>query len=222
MGISSISSISTTTTVASSTANASSNASSTANASDTADNLSNEVDTVTALLEEMQDQATLLDILSDDDDDSSSSSNNLIDVLDLSDEAQSLADELIALMDATMQSSIQDSSNQLSDSIAEKVNTALTDAGIDTSEQIDLQVDADGNIVVTNDHSQADAIEEAINNDASLKASLTEYLDFMRTMAPRIAADAQSDGDVTLSLVGSEYMATYVDSTGSSYTLCQS
>jgi hypothetical protein len=187
------------------------------------------------LLTSLESRPTLFDFLAE------GSSSSSSDILDLSSEAQSAADQLYELLQSTSLNSIQTSVDQASASIREKLQTALAEAGIDTSSEIDLQVDSSGNVVVTNDNSQSRQIEDAINNDADLKKAVVEYLQFMQTVAPSLTSDSNSatetssalsqllsalgvtsQGTVTLAIQGNDFETVYQDSYSNAVVLASS
>jgi hypothetical protein len=166
----------------------------------------------------------------------SDSSSSLMDILDISDEGQSAADSLFDLLEEISFNRIQNSVDTVGNSIQTKLETAFEAAGIDTSSEIDLQLDSDGNVAVSNDNSEAQKIEDAINNDPSLKKAVTEYLQFVQTIAPTLVSgssdssssltdwvaslksEAASDGSGTATLIvkGDSFEALYESSGGES------
>lgn len=192
-----------------------------------------------ALLASLQNQPTLLDALSESDGSSSG------DILDLSSAGQSVADQLNSLLSSSSDSSTQQLANETTAKIFEKLRDALEAKGIDLSEQIDLQLDANGQVVVTSDHPQKAEIEAAINGDSGLKQAVTEYLGFMKTVAPSLtgsssdsssylaqlwatyrksqtsdeAADDSSSAVVTLQFLKDAYQAAYQTSSDEAATV---
>jgi hypothetical protein len=186
------------------------------------------------LLTSIEHQPTLFDVLEG----TSGSSSASSDILDLSSEGQTAADSLSGMLEAASLASTQTAVNKLSASIQKKITSALTKAGIDTSQEIDLQVASSGNVVVTNDNAQSQQIEDAINNVPELKAAVVEYLDFMKSMAPALTGSSSSDttsnssieqllsllggssqGAVTLTLKGDRLATSYQDSSNNAYVL---
>jgi hypothetical protein len=194
---------------------------------------------IKTMLAAMESQPTLLDILAQD---STGSANSSGDILDLSAEGQSAADQLSQLLDSSELQSMQTSADEASVSIQQKLRAALARDGIDTSKEIDLQVDSNGNVVVANDNPQKQQIENTINNDADLKKAVTQYLQFMQALAPAIAGDnsqtgvnSQLDqllsalaggdgtqGTVTLAIQGSDFQTSFQDANGNSIVLASS
>lgn len=189
------------------------------------------------LLASLQKQPTLLDYLSASDSGSSS------DILDLSSAGQSAADQL----DSSASGGTQTLANTATSMIAQKLTEILAQSGIDTSKEIDLEVDAKGNVVVSNDNPQKQQIENAINSDPTLKEAVTQYLDFLATAAPTLSSSqsqvssylqqlwaayggnsgsdttsSDSTGSLTLKLQGDAYQATYQDANERSTVLVSS
>lgn len=88
------------------------------------------------------------------------------------------------LLESVEVSKFQVSADQASGNLQQKLSSALSQAGIDTSQEIDLQLDSSGNVVVSNNNSQAQQIENTINNNPNLKKAVTDYLEFMQAIAP--------------------------------------
>jgi len=182
---------------------------------------------LSTLLSSTSNQKTLMDVLAE----GSSGSSSAYDILDLSSAGQSAADSLTQLLETASVASVQTSVNALSSSMQKKISSVLTEAGIDTSQKIQLQVDSSGNVVVSNDNAQAQEIEAAINNDPDLKKAVVEYVDFMKSMAPTLTSSSSSgstanstvqqflsllggsaQSTVTLNLAGDRMDTTYRDS----------
>ncbi len=72
--------------------------------------------------------------------------------------------------------------NERRDALNARIREAFRDAGLDTNEEIRLQVGYDGRIVVANDHPQREEIEQIFADDAELRnhfaevASLSELI----------------------------------------------
>jgi hypothetical protein len=193
-----------------------------------------QADALKTVLSALENQKTLLDVLNEND------SSSSYDLLDLSSASTNAADTLEQLLTSASTSNVQTSVNQLSSSIQEKINKALTEAGIDTSEEIELQVDAEGNLVVTNDNAQADEIEAVLNGDSALKSDVVEYLNFMEAMAPTLTSSSSSNSSsnstleqllallgessecsVALALEGEAMETTYTNASGDTYVLAE-
>jgi len=134
---------------------------------------------ISMLLTSMENQPTLLDILYE----NSGNSTSCGDLLSLSDQGQSAADQLLI---GSWLSSMQTAADKAGASIQTQLNAVLSQNGIDTSQEIDLQVDASGKVVVSNDNPQKQQIEDTINNNANLKKAVVQYLKFMQTIAPTL------------------------------------
>jgi hypothetical protein len=146
------------------------------------------------LLESLKSQPTLLDLMSND----STSSNASGDILDLSSDAQNAADQLFQLLASSEANSLQTAENKAGENVAQKLRDAFTAGGVDTSQEVDLQVDGDGNVIVANKNPQKQQIEDLINGDPELKKLVSQYLEFMKTMA----SAAQNDGNSSNALNG--------------------
>ena len=144
---------------------------------------SNSSQTLQTLLGSIESQPTLLNSLSDSGSGDSSSSD---DILDLSGAGQSAADQLDQLLESSMLGIFQTSANDASTAVQKELSAALSKNGIDTSQEIDLQVDSSGNVVVTNNNAQSAQIEDTINSNPDLKAAVTQYLQFMQSIAPTL------------------------------------
>jgi hypothetical protein len=194
------------------------------------------------LLASIENQPNLIDVLSGDG--SSDNSSSTSDILDLSSQGQDAADQLFQLLESAAQTSVQNSADTASSSIQKNLDTALSQAGIDTSQEIDLQLDSNGNVVVSNNNSQAQQIENTINNNPTLKKAVTQYLEFMQAIAPSLANDSNSassgsgtdlsseisqllssagsgssglsSGTVTLAIEGDQFQTSYQDSSSNS------
>jgi hypothetical protein len=186
----------------------------------------NQSQALRTLLTSIENQPTLLDIL----DESATSSSSSGDILDLSSEGQSAADQLFQLLEAAALGSVQTSANKASESLQHKLDAALAQNGIDTTNEIDLQVDSDGNVVVTNDHPQKQQIEGAINNDPDLKRAVSQYVKLMQAIARGLqngsssqsvldtglgpspeSLGSGSQGAVMLDLLGNDLTTSYQD-----------
>jgi len=194
-------------------------------------------DALKTILGALKNQKTLFDVLSEND------SSSSYDLLDLSSASQSAADTLEQLLTSAGTASMQTTVNSLSVFLQEKISAALTEAGIDTSAAIELQVDAQGNIVVANDNAQADAIETALNGDSELKNALVQYLNFMEAMAPTLTGSSSSssadstanstlgqllallgqssESSISLTIHADSLETTYTDTGGNSFVLAQ-
>jgi len=194
-------------------------------------------DALKTILGALKNQKTLFDVLSEND------SSSSYDLLDLSSASQSAADTLEQLLTSAGTASMQTTVNSLSVFLQEKISAALTEAGIDTSAAIELQVDAQGNIVVANDNAQADAIETALNGDSELKNALVQYLNFMEAMAPTLTGSSSSssadstanstlgqllallgqssESSISLPIHADSLETTYTDTGGNSFVLAQ-
>ncbi len=123
-------------------------------------------------------QPTLMNYL-----DGSASSS---DVLDLSEAAMAVADALNAVKtgsssDSSSDTTIEQAQSTIDESlttIQSKLKSAFQSAGIDTSEEIDLQIDSDGNVVVSNDNPQKAKIEKLFANNSDLKNAFAEYVGY--------------------------------------------
>ena len=183
-------------------------------------------------------QASLLDSLTGSGSSDSSSSS---DILDLSSAGQSAADQLFQLLESVAESQVQTSADKASASVQQKLSTALSQAGVDTSKEIDLQLGSNGDVTVSNDNSQAQQIESTINNNPDLKKAVTQYLQFMQAIAPTIengsstqttsssgleqlvsSLKSDSQGTVTLALQGSSASTSYLDPSGNTVALAMS
>ncbi len=193
-----------------------------------------QADALKTVLSALENQKTLFDVLNE------SSSSSSYDLLDLSNASKSAADTLDGLLASAATTSLQTSVNKLSRSIQEKISSALAEAGIDTSKEIDLQVDSEGNLVVTNDNAQADEIEAVLNGDSELKSNVLQYLNFMEAMAPTLTSSSGSDSSsnstieqllallgessessITLALQGDSLETTYTNTSGDTYVLAE-
>lgn len=157
---------------------------------------------IKTMLASMESQPTLLDLLSQNGSGDFSSSG---DILDLSNEGQTAADQLYQFLESSALSSFQTSADKASTSIQQRLSTALSQNGIDTSTEIDLQVDSSGKVVVANDNPQKQQIEDAINSNPDLKKAVTQYLQFMQAIAPILANSSTTQtayGSDLLSLLG--------------------
>ena len=200
----------------------------------------NQSQALQTLMATLQSQSPVSDILAADGSGDASSSS---DVLDLSSQGQSAADELYQLLESSAQASIQTSANNASASVQEKLSTALSQSGIDTSQEIDLQVDSNGNVVVSNNNSQAQQIENTINNNPDLKKAVTQYVRFMQAIGPSmdnnsssqtsfsaeigqllssVGSGSQAQGTVTLALQGNALETSYQDANNNSVLLAAS
>lgn len=182
------------------------------------------------LLASLQRQPTLLDMLAED---NTGSSNSFGDILDLSSEGQTAADQLYQLLESASLGRTEKSADAAGISVYQKIDTALSKANIDTSKAIDLQLDSSGNVVVTGDNPRKQEIQNLIQNDPDLKKAVVEYLTYMQSIASELQtgdnsqaaliaqlrqmlskSDSQSavddsDGTVTLSLDSSGFQTLY-------------
>ena len=207
-------------------------------------NLNNsQSDSIKALLSSVENQPTLLSLLSGDSTDSTDSTDSLGDILDLSDAGQSAADQLFQLLSSQEAASVQATVDTAGASVQQKLSSALSANGIDTSQEIDLQLDSNGNVVVSNDNPQSQQIEDTINNNPDLKKAVVQYLQFMQAMAPTmensgnsqdalsgeldqllssLASGNGSQGTVTLAIQGNGFETSYLDSNNNSTVLSSS
>jgi hypothetical protein len=194
-----------------------------------------------SLLASIESQPTLLDLSQNGTANSSSSG----DILDLSSQGQDAADQLFELLESVAMSSVQTAADKAGASVEKQLSTALSQNGIDTSQAIDLQLDSSGNVVVSNNNSQSQQIESAINSNPALKKAVTQYLKFMQAIAPTLdnssssqtnsssdleqllsslsgSSGSSSQGTVTLALQGSSYTTSYQDGSNNSVVLASS
>jgi hypothetical protein len=189
------------------------------------------------LLASLESQPTLLDYLSDN---GSGDANSSGDILDLSTAGQTAADQLYQLLEAEALDTLQAPADKASAAIQQKLSTALAQNGIDTSQEIDLQLDSSGKVVVTNDNPQKQQIEDAINNHPDLKKAVTQYLQFMQAIAPSLESSSSSQtasselapllaalggnaqGAVTLALQGNGFTASCRDANNNVVVLASS
>jgi hypothetical protein len=145
---------------------------------------------------------TLFDVLDGNDNTnlsgSTSSSGDISDILDLSPQSQAAADNLTNLTDNNLASllsslsgnntsdGIQSTADQLRSSIQSELSKLFKDNGIDTSKEIDLQVDANGQVIVANDNPQKAQIEQLFKDDPKLRDAYVQF-----TAASELAAAAQ-------------------------------
>lgn len=207
---------------------------------------SSQLQWIKTLVSALQDQSTL-DSLSGKD---SSSDDSWYDILDLSTQGQDAANQVYEMLASSALTKIQTSANSASATLQKKLEAALSANGVDTSEEIDLQVDSSGNAVVSNDNSQAQTIEDTINGNADLKKAVAQYTRFMQAIVPTLETanssslssssstmayftqlgqelasagnGSSSQGTVTLALQGSDFQASYLDSSNSSIVLASS
>ncbi|MGD0516009.1 MAG: hypothetical protein ABSA26_00610, partial [Thermoguttaceae bacterium] len=106
------------------------------------------------LFDQIKNQSIVSSLLSDSNT-TDSNSNSTNDILDLSNEAQSSADQFYTLMESLSQRKIQITVDKAGSSVQGKLSEALSAAGIDTTKEIDLQLDSKGNVVVSNNNSDA-------------------------------------------------------------------
>ena len=193
--------------------------------------------TLQTLLGSIESQPSLLNVLADSSTGGSSSSN---DILDLSSAGQTAADQLEQLLASSMLGIFQTSADDASGAVQKQLSAALAQNGIDTSQEIDLQVDSSGNVVVSNNNSQSQQIEDTINNNPALKAAVTEYVRFMQSIAPTLenssstqsalgadlglvsSLSSGSQGTVTLALQGNGFTTSYQDGSNNSVVLASS
>ena len=201
---------------------------SSSNSAATASAANSQSQSLTTALTSIENQPNLVDLLSEDGNGSSSG-----DILDLSSAGQDAADQWYQLLESVEVGKFQISADEASGNVQQKLISALAQAGIDTSQEIDLQVDSSGNVVVSNDNSQAQQIENTINDNPDLKKSVTDYLEFMQAIAPTLengdndqtdvgselgqllsSSSSDSQGTVTLALMGNGFTTSF--SNGSS------
>ncbi len=193
--------------------------------------------TLQTLLGSIDSQPSLLNVLADSSTGGSGSSGDL---LDLSSAGQTAADQLEQLLESSMLGIFQTSANDASAAVQKQLSAALAQNGIDTSQKIDLQVDSSGNVVVSNNNSQSQQIEATINDNPALKAAVTEYVQFMQSIAPILenSGSTQSalssdlgltgslgsgtQGAVTLALQGNGFTTSYQDGSNNSVVLASS
>ena len=193
--------------------------------------------TLQTLLGSIDSQPSLLNVLADSSTGDSGSSGDL---LDLSSAGQTAADQLEQLLESSMLGVFQTSANDAGAAVQKQLSAALAQNGIDTSQEIDLQVDSSGNVVVSNDNSQSRQIEATINNNPALKAAVTEYVQFMQSIAPTLensgstqstlssdlglvgSLGSGSQGTVTLALQGNGFTTSYQDGSNKSVVLASS
>jgi len=205
---------------------------------------SNLQQTVSSLLKMIQNQPTLMDLLSLSSTSTTSSSG---DILDLSSQGQQSADQLYQLLGSYEQSGVQNSVNKSSQNVQKQLSEAFSQNGIDTSKEIDLQLDSKGNVTVSNDNSQKKVIEDLIKNNADLKKEVVQYLHFMQAVAPTLtsinsspssqsgleqllsslsstssSSSSSSSGPVTFALQGSDFETSYQNSSGNAVVLASS
>ncbi len=205
---------------------------------------SNQSQSVQTMLAAIESQPNLLDMLSAD---GSDNANSAGDILDLSSQGQDAADQLFQLLESSAEASVQTSADTASSSIQQQLATALSQAGIDTSQEIDLQVDSNGDVVVSNNNPQAQQIENTINNNPALKKAVTQYLQFMQAIAPSLDSNSGSQtnlsaeiaqllssvggsgssggaspGTVTLAIQGNAFQTSYQDAGNNSVVLASS
>jgi hypothetical protein len=153
-----------------------------------------QADVSQTLLSALENQQSLVGMLSQD----AGTNNSASDILDLSTAGQTASDQLYQLLSSLEQTSIQASVDKAGTGVQQKLSQALSAAGVDTSQQIDLQVGSDGNVVVSNDNPQKQQIEDTINNNPTLKKAVTQYVQFMQAMAPSLQSNASSQTDGSL------------------------
>jgi hypothetical protein len=192
------------------------------------------------LLASLKSQPTLLDLMSND----STNSNDSGDILDLSSEAQNAADQLFQLLASSETNSLQTAEEKAGENVYQKLGDALSADGIDTSQEVDLQVDADGNVIVANNNPQKQQIEDLINGNPELKKLVAQYLEFMQAMASAAQNDSGSSntlngenlatllasyygtatdaqGPVTLTLTGNGFQISYQGADGTTSVLLE-
>lgn len=130
-------------------------------------------------------QPTLFDYL--DGTTGTESSSSLFDVLDISAEAQEAADAIdgsSANTSASLLSSLfsentvddmQASADQAFASVQSKLRKLFQEKGIDSSQEIKLQVGSDGSVIVANDHPQKTEIEQLFKDDPSLRDAYVKF-----------------------------------------------
>jgi hypothetical protein len=193
------------------------------------------------LLASIYSTPNLINILSNSD--SSDSSSAISDILDLSSEAQTAADELsgssddslMSLLSSSYGSVVYDSLQASADGEFEDLQSTLTELfeanGIDTSKEIQLQLNDDGEVVVANDNPQKDEIEALFANDSSLTEAFSTFVSYSKLAATgtemqafqtlyavnetiALSAysylfDGSSTGTMTLSISGDTYQSLY-------------
>ncbi len=193
---------------------------------------------LSTLLDSTTKRPNLASLLSADESGDGSTSG---DILDLSSAGQDAADQLYQLLESVEVSKFQVSADQASGNLQQKLSSALSQAGIDTSQEIDLQLDSSGNVVVSNNNSQAQQIENTINNNPNLKKAVTDYLEFMQAIAPTLengssaqtgtspelgqllsSSGSSSQGTVTLALQGNNFTTSSVDGNNNPVVLASS
>ena len=186
-------------------------------------------------------QPTLFDYL--DGSTETESSNNLFDILDISTEAQEAADALggsstnantsllSTLLGATTIDGMQASADDAFASVQSKLRKLFQEQGIDSSQEIKLQVASDGSVIVANDHPQKAEIEQLFKDDPSLRneyvkftamsemaAAAREAIAFQAAYAndPTAAVakysylfDNQGDGTLSLSILDDTYQSLF-------------
>ena len=191
-----------------------------------------------ALLNSIRNQPTLLNYLSDSGGTGSGSSG---DILDLSSQGQAASDQLYRMLESQAIGTFQGSADKASSAVHKKLDAALAESGIDTSVEIDLQIDSSGKVVVANNNPQKQQIEDAINNNRELKKAVTEYQRFLQAIAPALEGSSgdQSGYDstltpllssfggdslstVTLALQGKDFAAFYQDGSNKPLALASS
>jgi hypothetical protein len=149
-------------------------------------NSSNLSNLASSLLSETQNSTpSLFDVLAGND--PSNSSNNIFDVLDLSPQSQQAADSLnnaagnslFSLIspssDAAILDSFQKAADRLRADLQAKLSELFKEKGIDSSKEIDLQVGADGQVIVANDNPQKTQIEQLFKDNPSLRDEFVQF-----------------------------------------------
>ena len=193
---------------------------------------------LSTLLDSTTKRPNLASLLSADESGDGSTSG---DILDLSTTGKTPPTNCISSSSRSKVSKFQVSADQASGNLQQKLSSALSQAGIDTSQEIDLQLDSSGNVVVSNNNSQAQQIENTINNNPNLKKAVTDYLEFMQAIAPTLengssaqtgtspelgqllsSSGSSSQGTVTLALQGNNFTTSSVDGNNNPVVLASS
>jgi hypothetical protein len=129
---------------------------------------------------------TLFDVLNENND-QTSTLGNMSDILDLSPQSQAAADSLANSPDNSLASllsslfsnntldGIQGAADQLRSNMQTELSKLLKDNGIDTSKEIKLQVDSNGQVIVANDNPQKAQIEKLFKDDPSLRNDFVKF-----------------------------------------------
>lgn len=143
---------------------------------------------------------TLFDYL--DDSGSLSSSGDISDILDISPQAQVAADKLNGSSQTGFSSlfgtsadglqieNFQEAADQAFENVQSKLTKLFKEKHIDTSKEIKLQVGADGQVIVANNHPQKAAIEQLFKDDPSLRDEYVKFTAFSEMVAAGQEAEA--------------------------------